>query len=220
MRTVEDHHVDRPGVDAWQHVKLTGTNRSTGLIIHRSPENTPRIAPAWWPWRGSPTRSHPELGRETPPRRWYCVSRRGRVGRRQARPMRIHSHTPHTHTPSAGWSSPVARQAHNLKVVGSNPTPATTQAPENIDVFRGFLCAASPNVGKLSTRAAAHGIHLQSTNDRAWLRHGALRKRSLHGSKRRTVLSCRCFFTCVTGIGNVGSRRSPGTVSCRNGQHR
>lgn len=25
----------------------------------------------------------------------------------------------------AGWSSPVARQAHNLKVVGSNPTPAS-----------------------------------------------------------------------------------------------
>jgi hypothetical protein len=24
----------------------------------------------------------------------------------------------------AGWSSLVARQAHNLKVVGSNPTPA------------------------------------------------------------------------------------------------
>ncbi len=28
--------------------------------------------------------------------------------------------------PIAGWSSQVARQAHNLKVVGSNPTPATT----------------------------------------------------------------------------------------------
>jgi hypothetical protein len=28
----------------------------------------------------------------------------------------------------AGWSSPVARQAHNLKVVGSNPTPATSKA--------------------------------------------------------------------------------------------
>src|SRR5262245_21641713 len=26
----------------------------------------------------------------------------------------------------AGWSSPVARQAHNLKGVGSNPAPATT----------------------------------------------------------------------------------------------
>ena len=29
------------------------------------------------------------------------------------------------HILGAGWSSPVARQAHNLKVVGSNPTPAT-----------------------------------------------------------------------------------------------
>ena len=28
----------------------------------------------------------------------------------------------------AGWSSLVARQAHNLKVVGSNPTPATKYA--------------------------------------------------------------------------------------------
>ena len=27
---------------------------------------------------------------------------------------------------------------HNLKVAGSNPAPATTEAPENIDVFRGF----------------------------------------------------------------------------------
>ena len=31
------------------------------------------------------------------------------------------AHTPDT----AGWSSPVARQAHNLKVAGSNPAPAT-----------------------------------------------------------------------------------------------
>ncbi len=30
-----------------------------------------------------------------------------------------------THGFAAGWSSPVARQAHNLKVVGSNPAPAT-----------------------------------------------------------------------------------------------
>ena len=27
----------------------------------------------------------------------------------------------------AGWSSPVARQAHNLKVAGSNPAPATRE---------------------------------------------------------------------------------------------
>ena len=31
----------------------------------------------------------------------------------------------------AGWSSPVARQAHNLKVVGSNPTPATKNPNKN-----------------------------------------------------------------------------------------
>ncbi len=33
----------------------------------------------------------------------------------------------------AGWSSPVARQAHNLKVTGSNPVPATN-----------LICNASP----------------------------------------------------------------------------
>ena len=40
--------------------------------------------------------------------------------------MRCTTHTTATqHTP-AGWSSPVARQAHNLKATGSNPVPATT----------------------------------------------------------------------------------------------
>jgi hypothetical protein len=29
---------------------------------------------------------------------------------------------------AAGWSSPVARQAHNLKAAGSNPAPATTES--------------------------------------------------------------------------------------------
>ena len=29
---------------------------------------------------------------------------------------------------NAGWSSLVARQAHNLKVAGSNPAPATNTA--------------------------------------------------------------------------------------------
>ena len=39
----------------------------------------------------------------------------------------------------AGWSSPAARQAHNLKVVGSNPTPATNMnsvIQTNYGVFR------------------------------------------------------------------------------------
>ena len=36
----------------------------------------------------------------------------------------------------AGWSSPVARQAHNLKVAGSNPAPATNFLSE--EILRGF----------------------------------------------------------------------------------
>src|SRR4029077_8877447 len=87
-------------------------------------ENAAVCWTTWWLWRGDCTRSHPELGRENPQRPWYCVSRRGRVGRRQ-----VFQHSPPLHhiiTPTtAGWSSPVARQAHNLKVIGSNPIPAT-----------------------------------------------------------------------------------------------
>ena len=47
---------------------------------------------------------------------------------------------------NAGWSSPVARQAHNLKVVGSNPTPATNRLVllvflvENILLFAVHRC--------------------------------------------------------------------------------
>jgi hypothetical protein len=37
----------------------------------------------------------------------------------------VYQHNPHGRELGAGWSSPVARQAHNLKVAGSNPAPAT-----------------------------------------------------------------------------------------------
>jgi hypothetical protein len=41
--------------------------------------------------------------------------------------------------PVAGWSSPVARQAHNLKVTGSNPVPATKSSKHinslNVECF-------------------------------------------------------------------------------------
>jgi hypothetical protein len=41
----------------------------------------------------------------------------------------------------AGWSSPVARQAHNLKVIGSNPIPATklVKNPGNLNGLPGFI---------------------------------------------------------------------------------
>ena len=53
----------------------------------------------------------------------------------------------HTITTNAGWSSPVARQAHNLKVTGSNPVPATTDsllpiAPASARAMGVFCCPA------------------------------------------------------------------------------
>ena len=52
----------------------------------------------------------------------------------------------------AGWSSPVARQAHNLKVVGSNPTPATNpselSAAEQTPGHAGRFCVQS--MGQIS----------------------------------------------------------------------
>ena len=75
---------------------------------------------------------------------WRC----GRVGRRQAykvyaskqqkqiRPIAIFIRAASEVSPiDAGWSSPVARQAHNLKVVGSNPTPATKNMSINESIM-------------------------------------------------------------------------------------
>ena len=39
----------------------------------------------------------------------------------------------------AGWSSPVARQAHNLKVTGSNPVPATKTTSPRETPSGGFV---------------------------------------------------------------------------------
>src|SRR6195952_5345938 len=86
--------------------------------------------PTWWLWRGAYTRSHPELGREMPQRPWYCVLRHGRVGRRQVLQSIPNTPQPGIKHTNAGWSSPVARQAHNLKVIGSNPIPATKYTHE------------------------------------------------------------------------------------------
>src|SRR5712692_6169927 len=44
----------------------------------------------------------------------------------------------------AGWSSPVARQAHNLKVIGSNPIPATRQNAVRSTTWRRYFFCAIP----------------------------------------------------------------------------
>ena len=133
------------------------------------------VLPTWWLSRGGCTRSHSEHGRETPQRQWYFVSRRGRVGRCQVckTQLQIFSFTKTGSSPikrpllrplcynktiNAGWSSPVARQAHNLKAAGSNPAPATKFYLEIIIGLRGnsepFLCWCSSSnlpVRSLST---------------------------------------------------------------------
>ena len=58
----------------------------------------------------------------------------------------------------AGWSSPVARQAHNLKVVGSNPTPATSlsnTSPPQAPVRELFAFVVYRERRRQTVRAAA-----------------------------------------------------------------
>ena len=45
------------------------------------------------------------------------------------------------HNNDAGWSSLVARQAHNLKVAGSNPAPATNFSPAEFSGSKRFASA-------------------------------------------------------------------------------
>ena len=65
-------------------------------------------------------------------KRWKSRSSPGieaRAAIRTRKTLKTHSHVSYTQRLQAqtvaGWSSPVARQAHNLKVTGSNPVPAT-----------------------------------------------------------------------------------------------
>jgi hypothetical protein len=61
-------------------------------------------------------------------------------------------------TPGAGWSSPVARQAHNLKVVGSNPTPATKSTRQRRTKAR------PDNPGGLRRSRASHSLRTKDGN--------------------------------------------------------
>ena len=47
----------------------------------------------------------------------------------------------------------VDRESHNLKIVASNPTPAITDALENIDVFKGFFISGQAVSGVWQTIA-------------------------------------------------------------------
>lgn len=55
----------------------------------------------------------------------------------------------------AGWSSPVARQAHNLKVTGSNPVPATRY--QKRPASRGPFCYAAVRAARFELSSGAAG---------------------------------------------------------------
>jgi hypothetical protein len=57
----------------------------------------------------------------------------------------------------AGWSSPVARQAHNLKVVGSNPTPATSFTCCGVSATSAVEPRRPMALGKLVWRSGRYG---------------------------------------------------------------
>ncbi len=66
----------------------------------------------------------------------------------------------------AGWSSPVARQAHNLKVAGSNPAPATSvgeQRPEQ--AASGRLCSfwGAPNASNPANSPTSSIVYVPSS---------------------------------------------------------
>ena len=75
----------------------------------------------------------------------------------------------------AGWSSPVAREAHNLEVVGSNPAPATrlfceksqvVANPSNAGVF--LLEHVSVRVIVRTRRASPLGAKKLSADPGRW----------------------------------------------------
>ena len=70
----------------------------------------------------------------------------------------------------AGWSSPVARQAHNLKVVGSNPTPATKIFIIKINQLQDKAVSKEPAFfaffNRFSTKSVVKGVYF--FNKKRW----------------------------------------------------
>ena len=79
----------------------------------------------------------------------------------------------HTTNTGAGWSSPVARQAHNLKVAGSNPAPATKHSKTRTEPAAARTAhtpARTAHAARASTRpgpAAPHKARAKRIRTRA-----------------------------------------------------
>ncbi|MGO7129702.1 hypothetical protein AB9E06_02465, partial [Rhizobium leguminosarum] len=98
----------------------------------------------------------------------------------------------------AGWSSPVARQAHNLKAAGSNPAPATnpslrySQAPAMQGLFvlpeESNIAGAktSSSLATVAPRPADHNLKAAGSNP---------------APETKQIAALRAAFCLVTGRG-------------------
>jgi hypothetical protein len=104
-----------------------------------------------------------------------------------------------THNTHAGWSSPVARQAHNLKVTGSNPVPASIIAntsrpkpkrpfPTRTTAFLPFRAQGSPTNTNATLRRSGHRLSrpsLSASRQAIWARSAwAWARRSVSPARR------------------------------------
>ena len=70
------------------------------------------------------------------------------------------------HEIGAGWSSPVARQAHNLKVTGSNPVPATKTVSESKGLSKqakAFLFSKAPSTALAQPKHTSSNLQIPTT---------------------------------------------------------
>src|SRR5690606_6727517 len=113
-----------------------------------------------------------------------CLRGRNRAaGRSGGRPAQLNT---------AGWSSLVARRAHNPEVEGSNPSPATNLASE-----------AAPSASEVVCRAAALGCGYRLTNGR---RLAKLVKLSPGGGRSRSPVCTGPVRRFRGAIAQLGER--------------
>jgi hypothetical protein len=107
----------------------------------------------------------------------------------------------------AGWSSPVARQAHNLKAAGSNPAPATS-------VHRKKPPAQKPGVFsmasvKITANSATRSVGPQRPT--GWASRDIVSRRSLGERNRRfahrQALGVRGAFQAEIRTKMIGKKR-------------
>jgi hypothetical protein len=103
---------------------------------------------------------------------------------------------------NAGWSSPVARQAHNLKVIGSNPIPATTDTDTPVAEAAGVLVCASFSVRRSSPAQDCAQIAMEGGVDLAAL--GTRAENDAFDQAAKSLGGLGPVFRTVQSLGEVG----------------